>query len=94
MNPGQYDNKTKWIDYKNGFVISPSDLWLGSENVHRITAYGNKYILRIELTSFSGQRRIAEYDKFYLDSEDENYRIKFGSYLERSDAGRNHKSVL
>lgn len=78
---------TTWKDYRNGFAISPSEIWLGNEHVHMITTAGKTFSLRIVLTSFDGERRIAEYGDFALDSEMNKYRLHLGDYLERSDAG-------
>ncbi|KAK2190827.1 hypothetical protein NP493_67g05005 [Ridgeia piscesae] len=78
---------TTWEDYRNGFAISSTELWLGNEHVHVMTTAGKTYTLRIELTSYDGERRIAEYEDFELDSEMNNYRLHLGGYMERSDAG-------
>ena len=78
---------TTWKDYRNGFAISSTELWLGNEHVHVMTTAGKTYSLRIELTSYDGERRIAEYEDFELDSEMNNYRLHLGGYMERSDAG-------
>lgn len=68
--------------------------WLGNNNIHFITNQDH-YKLRIELTDWNKTKKMAEYDYFMIDDEEEGYRLHIGGY--HGDAGdgmakhNNHK---
>ncbi|RUS69121.1 hypothetical protein EGW08_023119 [Elysia chlorotica] len=63
-----------WEKYRNGFGTMDKDFWLGNENIHTITSSG-QYELRVDLES-----TFARYDRFFLASEADKYRLHLGSY--------------
>ncbi|XP_034043928.1 fibrinogen-like protein 1 isoform X2 [Thalassophryne amazonica] len=71
-----------WVEYKHGFgdLHSPhGEFWLGNEPLHHITSQGN-YDLRIDMEDFEGDQRYAEYKKFKVDAEQDQYQLHLGAY--------------
>ncbi|KAM8771732.1 fibrinogen-like protein 1 isoform 2-T2 [Acanthopagrus schlegelii] len=76
-----------WVEYKHGFgdIYSPDgEFWLGNEALHYLTSQGN-YDLRIDMEDFEGNQRYAEYKKFTVDAEKDQYQLHLGEYT--GDAG-------
>ena len=76
---GSIDFYRVWNDYKNGFGNIAGEFWLGNENLNRITTQ-RRYILRVDLGDFSGQRRYASYDNFQIGGEDQKFKLTLGNY--------------
>jgi len=76
---GSVDFYRNWDEFKKGFGSKSGEYWLGLQIIHLMTSRVN-YTLRIELESFSGEKRFAEYKKFHIAGEDENYRLTVGRY--------------
>ena len=85
---GSVDFYEDWVQYRRGFGNVSEEHWLGNRHVHAMTTAHGKQLLRIELTSYSGGTRYAEYTDFALDSEAELYTLRIGVYRDRSDAGQ------
>uniref|UniRef100_T1IZ12 Fibrinogen C-terminal domain-containing protein n=1 Tax=Strigamia maritima TaxID=126957 RepID=T1IZ12_STRMM len=68
-----------WNEYKNGFGDLSKEFWLGNENIFMLTNQ-DEYTLRIDLEDFDGNKRYAEYSKFKMSSEVENYKLEIGGY--------------
>lgn len=73
-----------WHDYKVGFGHASTDYWIGLENLY-IWTNARHYELRIELSDFAGDTAYAQYDRFYVEGEDEGYRLHVSGY--RGTAG-------
>ncbi|XP_041352860.1 uncharacterized protein LOC121371207 [Gigantopelta aegis] len=73
-----------WYDYKTGFGGVYTEHWIGNDNLHYLTNQ-DYYTLRVEIMDWERERRYAEYDDFWVDDEDANYRLHIGGY--RGDAG-------
>ena len=75
------DFNKSWYDYKIGFGTPSDDYWVGLQNIH-IWTNSRHYELRIELTSFGDENTsaFAHYKEFYLENEDNNYRIHVSGY--------------
>ncbi|XP_073332370.1 fibrinogen-like protein 1 [Pagrus major] len=76
-----------WVEYKHGFgdLYSPDgEFWLGNEALHHLTSQGD-YDLRIDMEDFEGNQRYAEYKKFKVDDEKDQYQLHLGEYT--GDAG-------
>ncbi|KAM4603887.1 fibrinogen-like protein 1 [Polymixia lowei] len=81
-NDGQESFDRAWVEYKNGFgdLFSPDgEFWLGNDALHNITSQGN-YDLRVDMEDFEGNQRYAEYKKFKVDDEKDQYQLHFGQY--------------
>ena len=80
---GSVDFYRDWNDYKNGFGSTSGEFWLGNDNIHSLTTSG-KQVLRIDLETFDGETRFAEYSGFSIDDESNNYTLRLDAYLESS----------
>ncbi|CAF1285095.1 unnamed protein product [Rotaria sordida] len=76
---GTIDFYRGWNDYKNGFGDLRTEFWLGNEKIHLLTNQG-RYILRIDLQPWNSPIHIAEYGKFGLDNENQNYKIHISQF--------------
>lgn len=76
---GSVDFYLEWKSYKNGFGNLNGEFWLGNDNLHRLTAVGIA-TLRVDLEDFEGDIRHAEYNKFTVAGEADNYRLLIGGY--------------
>ncbi|KAM7168370.1 fibrinogen-like protein 1 isoform 1-T2 [Macrochelys suwanniensis] len=71
-----------WADYEQGFgnfISTNGEYWLGNKNLHWLTNQGN-YTLRIDLSDFEGERRIAQYKRFRVADEERSYQLSCGEY--------------
>ena len=73
-----------WNAYKQGFGDPNGELWLGNDNIAKITASGN-FQLRIDLGDWEGEYRYAEYSFIRVLGADDKYQLFFGDYS--GDAG-------
>ena len=76
---GSVDFYRGWKSYKNGFGNPNGEVWLGNDNLHRLTAAGD-VTLRVELEDFGGDSRYAEYTTFKVADEGDKYRLLIGGY--------------
>jgi len=78
----------KWTQYEAGFGDLDGEFWLGLKNVNKLTE-NSVNDLRVEMISFNGSKKYAEYKEFRVSSATENYKLSFkeGSY--NGDAGDN-----
>ena len=65
--------------YKNGFGDPNGELWVGNDNLHRLTATDD-VILRVELEDFEGDKRYAEYTSFKLEDAANKYKLLISRY--------------
>jgi len=66
-----------WEEYKNGFGDAHGEYWLGNEIVHQL----NKDVrtkIRIEAEKVDGERRNATFEGFWLEDEENNYKLHSG----------------
>ncbi|KAI0231624.1 hypothetical protein LSAT2_018021 [Lamellibrachia satsuma] len=80
---GSVDFYRDWNDYKNGFGSTNGEFWLGNDNIHSLTTSG-KQVLRIDLETFDGETRFAEYSGFSVDDGRNYYTLRFDAYLQVS----------
>ena len=76
---GSVDFFKNWLDYKRGFGSIENEFWLGNDKIHRLTKRKNMMI-RFDLEDVDGNKVFAEYKVFYVDGENENYRVHVQSY--------------
>jgi len=76
---GSVDFFKNWADYKFGFGSLRNEFWLGNEKIHQLTKRKNMMI-RFDLEDFDGNKKYAEYRTFYIDGENDNYRVHVNSY--------------
>ena len=69
------------MEYRRGFgnVLQQKDFWIGNENLYWLT---NKYQcrLKIELTDWYNETRLATYEVFQISSQTDEYRIQLDEY--------------
>ncbi|KAG9477677.1 hypothetical protein GDO78_012927, partial [Eleutherodactylus coqui] len=78
---GSVDFNRDWNTYQVGFGSQLSEFWLGNEHLHRLTNSGS-YQLRFDLEDFEGNRTYATYSHFKIESESDQYILRYGSYTE------------
>jgi len=82
---GETDFAQNWTTYEKGFGKLSAEYWLGLKNIHTLTKEGS-HKLRVELSSFDGRNKYAEYDGFRVANASDNYRLTF-DYFYSGDAG-------
>ncbi|XP_033761548.1 angiopoietin-4-like [Pecten maximus] len=70
---GDIDFYRNWADYKNGFGDLLGNFWIGNDNLHLLT--NSSVILRVELEAWSGVKGHAQYSRFQVANENQNYRL-------------------
>ncbi|XP_019618907.1 PREDICTED: scavenger receptor cysteine-rich type 1 protein M130-like [Branchiostoma belcheri] len=68
-----------WEEYKHGFGNKSGEYWLGNENIHLLTNQ-TAYTLRVDMQSWDGQTRYAEYSSFRVSGESDQYRLHISGY--------------
>ncbi|XP_072048173.1 microfibril-associated glycoprotein 4-like [Amphiura filiformis] len=87
---GSKDFYRGWEDYKNGFGDLRGEHWLGLEKVYQLTKSEKyRWQLRIDLEDFQGNTIFMVFDDFYLDGEEDNYRLSLGTRC-RYSSGNGH----
>ncbi|XP_033725133.1 angiopoietin-related protein 7-like [Pecten maximus] len=76
---GDVDFYIPWNDYRNGFGNLQGNFWLGNEAIHYITLTAS--VLRIELVSWLGDARYAQYSTFKVEKEADNYRLTVSGFF-------------
>ena len=76
---GSVDFYRGWQDYKHGFGDLNGEFWLGLDKINRI-ASASRNKLRIDMEDTSGNTKYAEYDSFAIASEQQQYRLSFGTF--------------
>jgi len=76
---GSVDFYLYWSDYKVGFGDLNGEFWLGLDNIHHLTSDNNS-MLRVDLEDFEGNTVYAEYNKFGVKNENDQYRLNLGSF--------------
>ena len=66
-------------EYKIGFGEPTGDFWVGLQNVHEWTKFRD-YRLRIQLTDFKDEEGFAVYDHFYVEGEQEGFKLGISGY--------------
>ncbi|XP_066517020.1 microfibril-associated glycoprotein 4-like [Hoplias malabaricus] len=69
-----------WQEYQNGFGNLSGEYWLGLQNLYIMTNL-EKYELRVDLEDFDGSTAFAKYTYFTVDSNDKNYALRIGGYI-------------
>ncbi|XP_060079382.1 angiopoietin-related protein 7-like [Ylistrum balloti] len=62
-----------WEDYRQGFGNVGRNFWLGNEALHYLTIKAS--ILRIQMVSWLGDAKYAQYSTFKVENETENYKL-------------------
>jgi hypothetical protein len=73
---GSQDFNQNWRKYAKGFGDVNGEFWLGNDKIAALTNSGPKYELRIDMESFEGLKKYANYNNFKIGFADEKYKIK------------------
>ncbi|XP_070566650.1 fibrinogen-like protein 1 [Ptychodera flava] len=76
---GSVNFNMDWLAYKVGFGDPTNEYWVGNENLHKLTSQ-SKYMLRVYVTDWEQNTRLADYDGFRVDSEFKKYALYLGRY--------------
>ncbi|XP_052386354.1 microfibril-associated glycoprotein 4-like isoform X6 [Carassius gibelio] len=68
-----------WDPYKRGFGNVEGEYWLGLENMYQLTRK-NKYMLRVDLEDFHGNKAFALYSSFSVDAEADGYKLQVSGF--------------
>ncbi|CAL1265616.1 unnamed protein product [Larinioides sclopetarius] len=68
-----------WQQYKQGFGSLDKDFWLGNDAIFALTNQG-AYNVRFEMQNANGVRAYANYDSFWLDDEENKYKLHISGY--------------
>ena len=79
---GSVSFQRDWADYKKGFGDPAGNYWLGLENIHAITNTFANVMLRIEASTFDGERAVMIFEGFKVDSEENLYKLTSGEVVE------------
>ncbi|XP_068615170.1 angiopoietin-2-like [Brachionichthys hirsutus] len=71
---GSVDFHRGWTDYKMGFGDPSGEHWLGNDIIHKLTG-SQEYSLHLQLKDRDGNEAFSQYDRFYIDGEDNNYSL-------------------
>jgi ficolin len=82
----QSDFFVGWSSYKRGFGDLNRDFWLGNEKIFALTNQ-DEYRLHIDLMAFSNETRFADYEWFFVTSEQTKYTLNLGRFMSSSTAG-------
>ena len=81
---GTVDFYLDWESYRRGFGNLNGELWLGNDNLYRLTASANM-MLRVDLEDYNAVRKYAEYTTFSVAGASDSYRLTIDGY--RGTAG-------
>uniref|UniRef100_A0A8C8SA39 Fibrinogen C-terminal domain-containing protein n=1 Tax=Pelusios castaneus TaxID=367368 RepID=A0A8C8SA39_9SAUR len=92
---GSVDFYRDWNSYKRGFGSRLTEFWLGNDNIHLLTSFGDNE-LRIDLTDFDNKHVFAKYRSFKILGETENYKLILGAFLggDAGDSLSGHNDML
>jgi len=83
---GSVNFNRSWTSYEQGFGELDGEFWLGLKNLNKLTK-NSVNDLRIDMSTFDGKKKYAEYKEFRVGDASQNYKLLFknGSYT--GDAG-------
>jgi len=77
-------NRT-WDDYSDGFGDPLGNFWIGLSYLHSILTQ-DRYVLRIDMEDWEGNKRFAQFNDFFIDDEACKYTlVRVGTFC--GDAG-------
>ncbi|XP_005099729.1 uncharacterized protein LOC101849539 [Aplysia californica] len=90
---GQEDFYRDYQQYKDGFGGTRGEHYLGNEVVHYITNQ-KRYSLGVSLEDWEGNHKTATYDHFWLDGEDDAFKLHIYGYSGDAGDGLNKHSGM
>ncbi|GIY03325.1 techylectin-5A [Caerostris darwini] len=77
-SPENYFSKS-WNYYKKGFGTLTRDFWIGNDVIYALTNQAS-YTVRFEMQHSNSTKAYALYDEFWIDNEDQKYRLHISGY--------------
>jgi len=71
---GSVNFNRSWTSFENGFGKLNGEFWLGLKNVNKLTK-NSVNDLRIEMSSFTGWKKYAQYRQFHVGDSSQNYKL-------------------
>ncbi|PIK49584.1 putative microfibril-associated glycoprotein 4-like [Apostichopus japonicus] len=84
---GRLDFFRGWEEYKNGFGSLHGEHWLGLDIIHALTMQDEYHLFVNMYLPTDLQQGKAEYYKFFVGSEAQNYTLAISEYEPSSNAG-------
>ena len=69
-----------WTDYVTGFGDLTGNLWLGLDNIHRLTAVGHSELI-VDITDVSGMDTSTRYTSFAVGNATTSYRLSVSGHI-------------
>ena len=82
-----------WADYVTGFGDLTGNLWLGLDNIHRLTAVGNTELI-VDITDVSGMDTSARSTSFAVGNATTSYRLSVSGHIGITGMDLVHTMVL
>ena len=79
---GSVDFQRDWVAYKKGFGNPAGEYWLGLDKIHALTNTFANVMLRIEASTFGGERAFMIFEGFKVGDEASLYKLTCGNVLE------------
>jgi len=76
---GSTSFKQNWKKYQNGFGNLEAEFWLGLDILNKLTSSA-KCVLRVDIGSFKGEFKNAEWTTFKVADSKQNYKLEVGDY--------------
>uniref|UniRef100_H2ZKZ7 Fibrinogen C-terminal domain-containing protein n=1 Tax=Ciona savignyi TaxID=51511 RepID=H2ZKZ7_CIOSA len=76
---GEQDFFLNWDEYRRGFSNISKEFWMGLDDLHSLTSYGN-FELRIDFTDCENQRHYAKYRSFKVLGASTNYQLQVAGF--------------
>ncbi|XP_017484280.1 PREDICTED: protein scabrous [Rhagoletis zephyria] len=76
---GSADFNRSWADYAAGFGQPAGEYWIGNEQLHHLTR-NNCTQLRVLMQDIYDNVWLAQYDRFYISSRADGYRLNTAGY--------------
>ncbi|XP_078401946.1 angiopoietin-related protein 5 [Cetorhinus maximus] len=78
---GTIDFERSWAEYMDGFGDLTGEFWLGLRNIfHIVNQKNTKFSLLVAFESDDESTAYASYEDFYIDDENEQFKIHFGQF--------------
>ncbi|XP_014378239.1 ficolin-1-like isoform X1 [Alligator sinensis] len=92
---GSVDFYRDWESYKRGFGNQLTEFWLGNDNIHLLTSFGENE-LHIDLRDFDNNYHFAKYKSFKVLGETEKYKLILGDFVggNAGDSLSSHKNMV
>lgn len=89
---GSINFNRNWIEYLGGLGDVTGELWMGLNNLRRLTG-DNQFTIRFDLEAPNGEKRYAEYSGSSLGDKGSKFQITVGAYSGKTHPGEDSHVV-